>query len=249
MKNTILTIAATLAAHMCSATEAATIPPVAPLSKLQAEWVQWAYSVPNASSPITDTDGANCSVGQHGNNWFLAGSFGEGPVARHCNVPQGKTLFFPVLNYTYFDNPGLCGQRDSISVAEMRTTAAEFIDAVTDVWVEVDGHRVNAPVRLRSPVFEMALPADNLYTAGCEGGLPAGIYSPAIDDGYYAVLPAPEPGRHSLRFHGIHPASGFTIEIAYTLDVAPVKVIGPAEEGASRTYRDARPRRPRTGAR
>ena len=62
-----------------------------------ARWWQWVLSVPAATNPLNDTTGAQCAQGQTGKVWFLAGTF-VGPVTRTCTVPQGKALFFPILN-------------------------------------------------------------------------------------------------------------------------------------------------------
>src|SRR5689334_13848285 len=63
------------------------------------KWWRWALDTTVADSPLLDTSGANCSKGQSGGVWFLAGTMGAtGPVTRSCNVPAGKSLFFPVAN-------------------------------------------------------------------------------------------------------------------------------------------------------
>src|SRR5262245_2009122 len=51
--------------------------------KLSAAWWQWALSVPPGASPMFDTTGDKCMVGQHGSVWFLAGSY-VGTVTRTC---------------------------------------------------------------------------------------------------------------------------------------------------------------------
>src|SRR5262245_26501057 len=89
----------------------------APFKQLSAEWWQWALSIPAAENPQLDTTGGDCVVGQRGDVWFLAGTFGGGTVTRTCSVPEGTVLFFPVVNFVYFDSPNVCGQGpDSIPV-------------------------------------------------------------------------------------------------------------------------------------
>ena len=41
-----------------------------------AAWWQWAYSIPAAQNPITDTTGEFSDVGQSGPVFFLAGNYG-----------------------------------------------------------------------------------------------------------------------------------------------------------------------------
>lgn len=185
--------------------------------ELSAEWWQWAYSLPVAVNPILDETGAYCVLGQRGSTWFLAGSTGGGPVVRDCSVPEGVDLFLPIINAAFFDSPGTCGQGpDSIPIREMRAAIAAFVNGATDVALEIDGEPVPWRVRRsRSEVFAVALPEDNF--AGC----PAGIYSPAVADGYWARVHALDPGEHTLAFRAENPDFGFVIDVTYHLHVVP----------------------------
>src|SRR4051794_32791649 len=40
-----------------------------------AKWWKWALEKTKEQSPLLDTTGANCTVGQSGHIWFLAGTF------------------------------------------------------------------------------------------------------------------------------------------------------------------------------
>src|SRR5262249_39140054 len=59
-----------------------------------ARWVQWLFSIPEDKNPALDSTGANCDVGQTGQVWFLAGTFGD-PAVRKCTIPSGQDLLFP----------------------------------------------------------------------------------------------------------------------------------------------------------
>lgn len=69
------------------------------------------------------------------------------------------------------------------------------------------------------------MPADNVFGPdACATGtpLPAGIYSPSMDDGCYVLLPPLKPGPHILAFQA---ASGtFSQDITYDLTVVPVSL-------------------------
>jgi hypothetical protein len=78
-------------------------------AQLSVKWWQWAYSIPASDNPLSfakTQDGATCATGQSGDTWFLGGLFtapGEkfpngGLVKRTCNVPAGKSIFFPIFN-------------------------------------------------------------------------------------------------------------------------------------------------------
>jgi|SRR5690242_18665622 len=190
--------------------------------QLSGEWWQWVLSIPASVNPLLDTTGEDCMVGQHGSNWFLAGTFFGGPVTRACDIPQGATLFFPVINSVGFDTPGQCGQGDPLPASVYRQAAAAFVDGAANLSVILDGHPAGAMHRTVSQVFEVALPADNLFAGFCAPPLSAGIYSPAVDDGFYVRLNPLAVGPHTLHIHAENPDAGFALDITYNLNVVPV---------------------------
>jgi hypothetical protein len=195
--------------------------------ELSAEWQQWALSIPTSINPQLDTTGENCMVGQRGSVWFLAGTFGGGSATRTCAVPEGKELFFPVINNVFFDSPNVCGQGpDSIPVTELRAINADFIGGATNLLVEVDGKALRNLQRVQSKVFEVALPEENVFDAPCTGAdlgnVPAGIYSPAVDEGFYVGLKPLKVGNHTLHIHAENPSVEFTLDVTYNLTVVPV---------------------------
>ena len=196
-----------------------------PFKELSAKWQQWALSIPTLINPQLDTTGENCMVGQRGSVWFLAGIFGGGSATRRCAVPEGTLLFFPVINSVNFDTPNVCGQgRDSFSVKELRALSAGFIDGATNLSVKVDGKTSKHVRRVRSQIFEIALPEDNVFDAPCTGlgNVPVGIYSPAVDDGFYVGLEPLKVGDHTLHIHAENPSAGFTLDVTYNLTVVSV---------------------------
>jgi hypothetical protein len=89
--------------------------------------------------------------------------------------------------------------------------------------VEVDGKPIRNLHRVQSKVFEVALPEENVFDAPCApGGIPAGIYSPAVDDGLYVQLNPLKVGGHTLHFHAESPGAGFVLDVTYDLTVVPV---------------------------
>lgn len=213
---TALIVAAACTANMVFADDAQS------WKQLSSEWWQWALSSPTAVNPLLDATGDQCMVGQHGSHWFLAGTVGGAPVARSCEVPEGATLFFPVVNSINFDTPGQCGQGAPLPASFYRALSAAFIDGARNLSVTLDGNVVAPLHRTVSPVFEVALPADNLFLAACGGDLSAGIYSPAVDDGFYARLDHVRAGTHTLHIRAEVPSAGFAVDVTYTLDVVPV---------------------------
>jgi hypothetical protein len=193
-------------------------------AELSAEWWQWAVSIPASVNPLV-ANGDNCMVGQHGEVWFLSGLFGSGgTVTRTCSVPQNVPLYFPLINSVQINTPDICGQTQILSVEELRANAAPFIDGASNLSVELDGVPIEHFKRVRSKVFEVALPQDNIFNALCggPGTVPAGIYSPSVDDGYYVRLNRLKAGTHTLHIHAENPSQRFTEDVTYTLNVVPL---------------------------
>jgi hypothetical protein len=195
--------------------------------KLSAEWQQWALSIPTSANPQLDTSGGKCVVGQRGSIWFLAGVFigAPGTVTRVCSVPEGKALYFPVINSVQINVPDVCGQKDPLSVGQLRSMAAATIDGATNLSVTVDSTPKNLR-RVKSEVFEVALPEENVFDSLCggPGSVPAGVYSPAVDDGFYVRLEPLDVGDHMLHFHAENPSAvpPFTLDVTCKLTVVPV---------------------------
>ena len=186
--------------------------------KLSADWWQWALSIPTSVNALTDTTGEHCMVGQQGEKWFLAGFFGTGSAIRTCSVPASTQLYFPVVNSVAFNTPGLCGS-PAETVAQLRKDAAAFIDGVTDVSAELDGAAIKNVDRSQSEVFPLVLPEDNVFdSASCD--VPGGIYSPAVDDGYFVLLKPLTPGSHTLHFQASNGGS-VVQDVTYNLLVVP----------------------------
>jgi hypothetical protein len=194
------------------------------VKELSAEWWQWVYSIPLSVNPAFDDSGANCVVGQRGDVWFLAGTFDGLPKTRtHCSVPEDKVLFFPVVNNAFFNSPNACGQENvSYTAKEMRAQIAPFFDGALDLSVTLDGRPVKKIQRVKSDVFDLSLPEDNLYGffgIPCAGG----VYSPTVGDGFYASINPLKPGDHTLNIHAAA-AGGFLLDVTYNLTVVPVKL-------------------------
>jgi hypothetical protein len=96
------------------------------LKNLTAKWWQWALSIPVFENPLLDQTGEKCMVGQRGPVWFLVGNFGGGDTTRSCSIPEGKRLFFPVINSVNIDTPNVRAGpgEDSCSASPFSLSAA-----------------------------------------------------------------------------------------------------------------------------
>jgi hypothetical protein len=205
--------ALTLASGLCTAGWAADRAP----DLRNGQWVQWLYSIPTSVNPVNDSTGQHCMVGQSGSTWRLAPRFGGGEVQRACTVPQGVKLQFAVAGSAYIYTPGFCGDVPGTPVRDLRAAIAAFTDTLT-VNVLLDGQPV-APKRVRSAVFDAALPVDNLFVQGCggPGSVPAGIYR-AVDDSYYAEIDNLAAGIYRLELLATNGGT-FNQKVVYTLTV------------------------------
>src|ERR1700759_1792142 len=199
------------------------------LAQLRAEWGQWALSIPASVNPQLDiTHGRNAVVGQRGPVWFLVGIFDPShngnTATRDCSVPQGTALFFPVINGVGINTPNICGSPPE-SVSDVRRDAAMQIEGAANLSVTLDKVPIRVPPRVRSKVFSVALPENNVFDSPflCgPGGVPAGIYSPAAGDGFYVLLGPLSVGGHTLHIHAEQPAGTINQDITYNITVIKV---------------------------
>ena len=161
---------------------------------LSSEWWKWAVANPD-KSPIEDTTGENCGVGQRGEEWFLAGGFGSSRITRRCTIPAGKYLFFPVVNMAYWPAPGtseLTCQQAKQSAALNNDTAIELFASVDGVEIpNVDSHRVRTDKCF--DLFERVPASYGRRSA-----------YPSASDGYWLLLPPLGKGKHAVKFGGMY---------------------------------------------
>src|SRR5262245_37236103 len=101
-----------------------------------AEWWKWFFSVPASKNPGLVADGAvDCSAGQSGNVWFLAGSLANGTFSRSCTVPIGKALVIPLIN-SWADN--VCNN-PPLTAQKLRDMAADLVTPVGELHASLDG--------------------------------------------------------------------------------------------------------------
>jgi hypothetical protein len=170
--------------------------------KLSAEWWQWALSIPTSENPLLDTTGEKCAVGPA---WFcvvLGWHLWRRYGARTCTAPEDKIIYFPVINSLNINTPNVCGQdSNNIPVSALRAASAALIDEAANLSVTVDGIAIKNLRRVKSEVFVVALPKENVFVAPCAPlNVPPGIYSPAVDDGFYVLLRHPLQRRASSLF-------------------------------------------------
>jgi hypothetical protein len=174
---------------------------------LSAKWWKYLISVPPSTNPIL---GGPCDAQQKGPVFYLVGTFG-GSAERSCTIPQGKVIFFPVINtFATVDK----NDPNFNTIDKTKTAIKESIDKATDLQVSVDGVNINLDnARAQSPPFSVKVPRDNVL------GPPeiAGTYPLAFSDGYWVGLEPLDPGEHTIHFAGT--GDGFSLEVTYHITV------------------------------
>ena len=174
---------------------------------LGAKWWQYLLSVPPNTNPILDDN--PCNAKQKGPCFYLVGTFG-GFKERNCTIPQGKSIFFPVVNVfaTYDKN-----DPTSDTIAKVKKLVTENIDQASDLHASVDGVNINLDnARAQSQPFPLKVPKDNIL----DGPEIAGTYL-AIADGYWVGLKPLSVGEHTIHFAG--KVGSFSVEVLYHITV------------------------------
>ncbi|MGY1729244.1 hypothetical protein ACI79J_19975 [Geodermatophilus sp. SYSU D01062] len=166
---------------------------------LAARWVQWVASIDSDRDPIEDATGEHAGVNQPGDVFFLAGSYGK-VVHRRCVVPGGRDLFLPLFNIwtRKAEGPPL-RLPDAWGALQVDGADVEPVEIGTPVPFSVTGALLNPVTLRRKPV-------------------------PVVVWGWWARVPAPAPGSHVLRAVG-GDGHGFTVDVTWSLEVAPVGAI------------------------
>ena len=190
-----------------------------------ATWWQWAFSLhanipPN---PLLTVGAVDCSYGQSGKVWFLAGALSSGSTSRSCQVPTGTWLFLPVLN-AWADNVAVS---PPVTIQTLQQQAASFAEA-SELHASIDGVPVQNLFAYRAAYapFAYTVPAqDNMlqyFGADVPGNdWPTTFVFPAASDGYWLMLEPLPPGSHTINFGGTAKNTGFQIDITYTITVVP----------------------------
>lgn len=162
-------------------------------SRLSASWWQWAYAAPEQTNPVRDRTGVQCATGQQGNIWFLAGGFGSSKIQRRCEIPFGKSIFFPVVNMVYFPD----APNNGLTCADAIRLAAYNNDAAVELFAEVDGVPVENVDRYRAST---KVCFNVLGRVGKEHE-PYNAF-PSASDGFWIGLKPLAKGLHRLKFGG-----------------------------------------------
>jgi len=161
------------------------------------EWVQlwwkWCYSEPIEKSPTSDDSGVHCSRGQiYEKVWFLAGTFGGPPAERTCKIPEGRSIFFPLIN----DFISFATDPDLKTEDELRAYAKRDLDEARSLYLRINELELRDlnKYRISTSIFELAISPKET------SGIP--VTTQAISDGYWIFLEPLPAGYYRIKFGG-----------------------------------------------
>ena len=191
-------------------------------------WAQWIGDVapPECANPILDTTGENCAMYQDPDSpvFLLAGNFGGVSLRDQCVVPEGKALFFPIVNVTA-DNAGIPEDMLVSDEALRAFVEDQYAHVVVDsLHVTVDGHSIDDLERggLESAPYTIDLaPGANIYDCNGVEGVEGEFHG--FMSGYWAMFEPLEAGAHTISFGAtLDPnpqGQRMTIDVTYELTV------------------------------
>ena len=164
-----------------------------PTPELTVQWWQWIMSFPVDENPGTDTTGEDCSKGDFGDTFFLAGIFG-GKAERECRITEGQDILIPIVNT-------ICATISGETVESLLAQCAEITEQTRNLKLIIDRNQVrnleDNRVTVESLFTVSDLPENNLF------GLSAGSSVDAVADGYWVLLEGLSAGEHDITIFGI----------------------------------------------
>jgi hypothetical protein len=187
-------------------------------NELAGDWYNWAVQFPLATNPIVEDGEIDCTRGQAGHIWFLAGNFGgfagePNPSKRTCTIPGGKALFFPLANNLFWV------PEDGADVNAVRRKANDATNTISGLRISIDDVAIADPFayRAQSPPGGFALRFGPLLADFGSDPQPD-PRDPAVADGYWILLAPLRKGEHKIHFRASDGAT-FNLEVTYHLTV------------------------------
>ncbi len=192
-------------------------------------WWQWLTALPPDRNPALDPTGQHAGEGQSeelypltpGPMYFLAGTFGGGPVVRNITIKSDKYILATPLNVWWDQYPGLWNPLnlpDPLSIQDLRAICAWFTERGI-VSCTIDGRQIPAlgRYRVKSPVFSM-----NFHPEFATWyGYTTPYLRTAVSDGTWLILRPLAPGQHVLHLTGEIPDIQFAVDVTYNITVVP----------------------------
>lgn len=202
------------------------------IAEWNAEWWTWAWNTPTDQNPLADTTGAWANVDNDGAVFFVAGANGNGSYQRSFEVPAGKPLLIPLVNYweNCVGDPAVSCGADYLP--DPKVKMAERVDffraSVTSLQLSIDGQAVPDLYNRweRSAFFSggTGKAGTSLATFYESFGLPfVGLdIAPSLAYGYYAMVTDLAPGLHTIVFGGSETGYNSSFTVTASIQVLAV---------------------------
>jgi hypothetical protein len=198
------------------------------------DWWNWLVSIPKKDNPANDASGRHGKRGQPEKDvWFLAGEV-KGKAKRKIDVPAGRAILCPVVNYEWsgFEMLGLVRNAPTLIAGghtlsdEEKNKLAELtkdylddmysLDAIIDEGEDNElklytGRLCN--YRLNSKAFDLTFTKDNIFNT--YSGM-----TTASADGYWLFIREnvfKKGEKHTLWFRGV--TQYYSTEVAYSIRI------------------------------
>lgn len=170
-------------------------------------WWQWAFSIPKDQNPIIDKTGENCSKGQDGPVWYLAGTTGDTSHAhRSCIIPREKSILFPIIVSQFSRS-----EKPTMTHRELVRYAAKDIDQASFLEVIIDNLHLTDLSKYRvQSYFNLDLVEGNIWDIKPGPTM-------AASDGFWVFLKPLRVGRHTVNFQGVEP--NFKTGVTYNITI------------------------------
>lgn len=184
------------------------------LTEWSDRWWNWLCGQPSSTNPASKEDD-----GKHANNCqtfpqvhFLCGTTESGSVVRDCAVPLGKSILMPIV---CFEHSHL--EIENATPRDLFNLSSEAIDSydVNNMIVSLDNEDLSPhKLRIRSPLFSMTFPRENIWKTNNEGSTTAGA------DGYWIFINQIDKGKHTLHVKATSTQKdGLGIDTTYNLSI------------------------------
>jgi hypothetical protein len=186
------------------------------LGDLSAKW--WTYVIQHLDTFTT----VDCMNSGAQGVVFLFGTMDNQPRQGTCQVKLGSLLFFPLATQVFIDTPPPAGNG---SDHDLHQCVADLATPASHLDLSFDRLSVNERL-----LFSLRAPSPTFRVDGAPFRLPGQSFA-AASDGYWVLLPALEPGEHTLKFGGIVAAQTSALancgpvgpniqDVTYTLNVS-----------------------------
>jgi hypothetical protein len=198
------------------------------------EWWKWLVGIPKDKNPANDASGQHGKQNQPKKDvWFLAGEI-KGKAKRKIDIPEGRAILCPVVNYEWsgFEMLGLMHDAQSVIAGQhtitvedknkLRELTKDYLDDMYSLDATIDEGEPNelklytgtlCNYRLNSRSFDITFTKNNIFNT--HSGT-----TTASADGYWLFIKKnvfKKGEKHTLWFRGV--TQYYSTEVTYSIRI------------------------------